>query len=182
MSSVLVVYASTHGHTAKVAQRIAEAVRGAGADTTVVDVRDAADVDPARHDTIVVGGSIHRGHHQRELACWVKHHDDALASRPSALFSVSLTAAEDTDEARTATERCIDEFVEDTGWKPQRSIAIAGALQYREYNIHTRVLMRLIMKHGGRPTDTSHDYVYTDWDAVDRFGRDCAALAAHAVV
>ena len=182
MSGVLVVYASTHGHTAKVAQRIAEAVRRAGADATVLDVEAAAEVDPTRDDAIVVGGSLHRGRHQRELAAWVKRHGEALASRPSAFFSVSLTAADDTDEARTATRRCIDEFVEDTGWTPQRSIAIAGALQYREYNIHTRVLMRLMMKRGGHPTDASHDYVYTDWDAVDRFGRECAALAAHSPV
>jgi len=30
----------------------------------------------------------------------------------------------------------------------------------------------------GHPTDASHDYDYTDWDAVDRLGREFAELAA----
>ena len=36
--------------------------------------------------------------------------------------------------------------------------------------------MRLMMRRGGHPTDTSQDYDYTDWDAVERFGREFAAL------
>jgi menaquinone-dependent protoporphyrinogen oxidase len=102
----------------------------------------------------------------------------ALADHPSAFFSVSLTAADDTDEAREATQRCIDDFLAETGWTPARSVAIAGALQYREYSVFTRTLVRLMMRRGGHPTDTSHDYDYTDWDAVERFGREFATLVA----
>ena len=36
------------------------------------------------------------------------------------------------------------------------------------------------MHRGGHPTDISRDYDYTDWDAVDAFAHDCAALAARA--
>ena len=35
-----------------------------------------------------------------------------------------------------------------------------------------------MMKHGGHPTDTSRDHDFTDWDAVERFGAECAELAA----
>ena len=34
--------------------------------------------------------------------------------------------------------------------------------------------MRLLMGQGDHPTDTSRDYDYTDWDAVDRFAREFA--------
>ena len=54
---------------------------------------------------------------------------------------------------------------------------IAGALQYREYDVFTRTLMRLKMRSGGHPTDPSHDHEYTDWDSVERFGHACAELA-----
>jgi len=30
------------------------------------------------------------------------------------------------------------------------------------------------MKKIGHPTDASHDYDYTDWDGVDRLGRELA--------
>lgn len=31
-------------------------------------------------------------------------------------------------------------------------------------------------EYDGHPTDTSRDYDFTDWDAVERFGRECARL------
>jgi menaquinone-dependent protoporphyrinogen oxidase len=42
--------------------------------------------------------------------------------------------------------------------------------------VFTRVLMRLVMSRGGDPTDVSHDYDYTDWEAVGRFAPEFAAL------
>ena len=173
MPDVLLVYASTHGHTAKIAGRIAEVLPGQGVD---VDLREAAnaDVAPAAYDGVLVGGSLHEGHHQREVVEWVKAHRRKLEGRPSAFISVSLTAADDTAESREATQRCIDDFLEATGWTPERTIAVAGALQYREYDVFTRVLMRLMMRRGGHPTDTSHDYDYTDWEAIERFAAEFA--------
>ena len=58
---------------------------------------------------------------------------------------------------------------------------IAGRIAeglHHEYNVFTRTLMRLMMRRGGHPTDTSHDYDYTDWDAVERVDREFAALVA----
>ena len=94
---------------------------------------------------------------------------------PSAFFSVCLTAADDTEESRAATRRYLDEFVEETGWTPGRTATFAGALQYREYDFATRLLMRLLMSRMHHPTDTSQDYDYTDWDAVDRWAHELAA-------
>lgn len=176
-SNALVVYASTHGHTAKIAARIAQAMREQGLDVDLRDVAHAADAWPGRYDLVVVGASLHKERHQQEIADWVTHCRDALQQCPSVFFSVSLSAAEDTDEARAATQRCIDEFCVHTGWTPGRTERIAGCLQYREYDVFTRQLMRLLMKRMGHPTDASHDYDYTDWNAVDHLGREIAALA-----
>lgn len=179
MADVLLVFASTHGHTAKIAARIAEGLRAEGVgEVNVRDAADGGDIDPAAYRAVIVGGSLHAGHHQEQLVDWVRSHRAALDDRPSAFFSVSLTAADDTDEAREATQRCIDDFLAETGWTPARSVAIAGALQYREYSVFTRTLVRLMMRRGGHPTDTSHDYDYTDWQAVERFGREFGTLVA----
>jgi menaquinone-dependent protoporphyrinogen oxidase len=177
-ASILVAYASTHGHTGRIAERIGEVLREEGAEVDVRDVKTERDVSPADYDAAVVGASIHAGAHQSELVGWAQSHHAALASMPSAFFSACLTAAEDTHESREATRRYRDEFVERTDWTPATSITFAGALQYREYDFMTRLAMRLMMKRGGHPTDTSHDYDYTDWDAVERFGRDFAASVA----
>jgi menaquinone-dependent protoporphyrinogen oxidase len=99
---------------------------------------------------------------------------------PSALFSVTLAAADDTDEARKAARDYLDDFEDDSGWTPRLRASFAGALQYREYDFVTRLVMRLMMAHFHRPTDISHDYDYTDWDAVDRFAHECAASVTDA--
>ena len=176
-SGALLVFASTHGHTAKIAARLAAAMRDAGIEVDLRDIRQAEDPEPGGYALVVVGGSLHKEDHQKEIVAWAAAHRDALADVPSVFFSVSLSAADDGEEARAATQRCIDDFCTQTGWTPTRTERIAGALQYREYDVFTRQLMRLLMKHMGHPTDASHDYDYTDWEAVDRLGRELAALA-----
>jgi menaquinone-dependent protoporphyrinogen oxidase len=170
------MFASTHGHTAAIADRTADVLRATAATTDVCDVRAPSLPSPARYDLVIVGGSIHRGHHQRELVDWTRHHAATLNLVPSAFFSVSLASADDSDEARAATQEYLDDFEDETGWLPRLRVAFAGALQYREYDFPTRLAMRLLMAHGGHPTDISRDFVYTDWAAVDAFAHRCAEL------
>jgi menaquinone-dependent protoporphyrinogen oxidase len=176
--TALVIYASTHGHTAKIAARIAQAMRERDLEVDLRDVASASGTDPGGYDVVVVGASLHRELHQHEITQWVKAHRDALEQRPNVFFSVSLSAADDGAEARAAAQRCIDRFCVQTGWNPGRTEHIAGCLQYREYDVFTRQLMRLMMRRMGQPTDTSHDYDFTDWDAVDRLGGEIAQLGA----
>ncbi len=178
---MLVVYASQHGHTARIAARIADAIRAQGRAVDLCAVADAGRVAAQRYDLVVVGASLHKSGHEKEIATWVGARREALASVRSAFFSVSLSAAEDSDEARATTQRCVDEFCTQTGWTPDRTERIAGCLQYREYDVFTRRLMRLLMRRMGHSTDTSRDHDYTDWDAVDRFGRELAASARPAM-
>ncbi len=178
MKRVLVLFASTHGHTAKIAGRIGQALEQAGAPAEVRGADAKVDLAPSDYAAVVVGGSIHAGHHQRELVEWARRHATSLSAMPSAFFSVSLTAADDTDEARATAGQYVDEFVETTGWTPGRTASFAGALQYLEYDFFTRLLIKLMMHRDGHPTDSSQDYDYTDWDAVDRFGRQVAGLLA----
>jgi menaquinone-dependent protoporphyrinogen oxidase len=177
----LVVYASTHGHTAKIAARIAEAMVAEHVAVDLRDVADAAALDPGDYDVVVVGASLHKEHHQPAIAEWVTARSAGLEQRPSVFLSVSLSAADDSATSRAATQHCIDEFCAQTGWTPGRTEAIGGCLQYREYDVFTRQLMRLLMRRMGHPTNASQDYDYTDWDAVDRLGHQIGALAGPAV-
>ena len=116
---ILLVYASKHGHTAKIAARIAETLEHEGVEVTQARLGDGAE-PPAPHgfDAVVVGASIHAGHHQDAAVRWAERHHAALATVPSAFFSVCLTAADDTEESRTATLGYLDDFVERSGWTP----------------------------------------------------------------
>lgn len=61
---------------------------------------------------------------------------------------------------------------------PGQAVSFAGALQYREYDFMTRLVMRVLMRRGEHPTDVAHDYDYTDWDSVDRFAHECERMLA----
>lgn len=184
MPTILVAYATTHGHTAKIAAKLAEGVRSAGVEVDSREIETVGDADPAAYDGVVVGGSIHGAKHQKHLVEWARDHAAALGAVPSAFFSVSLTAAsaageegadeEEEREAQDAIQELIEAFQAETGWAPDRTEAVAGALQYREYDFFTRRLIKLMMRRDGKPTDTSRDHDYTDWGAVESFGREFA--------
>jgi menaquinone-dependent protoporphyrinogen oxidase len=181
--TALVIYASTHGHTGRIAERIAADLRDAGVHATVTDIRDVGDVDPAAHDLVVLGGSIHAGTHQPALVDWISHHRRVLKRDRTAVFSVSLAAADDTDEAHDTAQGYLDDLLDAGGIAPVLATCFAGALQYREYGFPTRLLIRLIARHHGMPTDPHMDVDLTDWDAVDAFAVRAAELArthAHA--
>jgi len=182
MPRYLLIYASTHGHTGRIATRIAAALEQDGATVDLHQLSGGDDeTTPHDYDAVIVGGSIHAGHHQRELVEWVECHHTALGVIPSAFFTVCLTVADDTEESRAATRGYLDDFVEATGWTPGRSATFAGALQYREYDFATRLFVRLLMQSKHYPTDTSQDHDFTEWDAVERWAHELGALTTLAV-
>ena len=65
MSDVLVFCASKHGHTAKVARRMAEVLGEAGREVDLCEAHASADPSPRDHDAVIVGASIHARHHRR---------------------------------------------------------------------------------------------------------------------
>lgn len=178
-ADVLVAYATKHGHTRRVAERVAGVLRDAGLGVALHDLgRRGADPSPADRPGVVVAASIHAGRHQKSVARWAKAHAATLAARPSMLLSVSLAAADADAEARAETRRMIDELVDATGWTPTTAHPVAGALQYREYDLPTRVLMRLIARRHDQPTDVSRDVDFTDWEELERNARQFAAAVA----
>ena len=175
MPTVLIAYASTHGHTGRIAARLRDVLREAGLDAELARLGAQDDLSPDGADAVVVGGSIHVGKHQPEVVAWLRAHRTTLSRMPSALFSVSMTAADPGPEAQATARGYVDGLLDDTGWTPGATACFGGALQYREYGRLTRLLMRLMARRHDQPTDVAHDHDYTDWAAVERFGRDFAA-------
>jgi menaquinone-dependent protoporphyrinogen oxidase len=118
---------------------------------------------------VIVGASIHAGQHEGHVRDLVKKHREALERVPSAFFSVSMTARDHSEEARTQVEGYVEGFAEETGWHPGRVGDFAGAIAYTRYGFVKRRLVKAIAKNIGADTDTSRDHEYTDWSAVRRF-------------
>lgn len=170
MANVLIVHATKHGQTQKIAQRMCAALREHGHGVQLVDAsRPPEGLDVWRFDVTVVGAPIYASHYPASIARFVQTHREFLLRAPSAFFSVSLAVASHTSEGRAETMLIVERFIEETGWRPARVELIAGALSYTKYNFLIRFIMRRIARKAGGSTDTSRDHEYTDWAAVDRF-------------
>lgn len=182
MARILILYATREGHTGRIAARMAQKLRQRGhAVEAVRALPSGADPDFAAHDGVIVGASIHYGRHPGFLGAMVRRCRETLSARPAAFFSVSLSAGGPGAKPEAA-RRYLEKFLRRTGWRPLHTAAIAGALQYSKYGAFKRALMIAFVGLAGGDTDTSRDYEYTDWDAVDRFcetfGNEFATPAA----
>jgi menaquinone-dependent protoporphyrinogen oxidase len=173
MKRILVIYGTTEGQTEKIADVIADVLRGRGHDVTILDIKDVGDHFPEGYDGVIVGASIHVGKHDKHVVDFVRKNHEALPAKASAFFSVSLAAHGDRPEA----EGYLEQFEQETGWRPVKVALFGGALLYTHYGFVKRHLMKKIAsdKPGDLGTDTSRDYVYTEWDGVRRFAEDFAS-------
>jgi menaquinone-dependent protoporphyrinogen oxidase len=93
---VLVAYASRHGSTAGIAERIAAGLGAAGLSSEVVEVSKVGDVD--RYDAFVIGSAAYLFHWLKDATRFVKRHHALLASRPVWLFSSGPLGTDRVDE------------------------------------------------------------------------------------
>ncbi|MGR0218415.1 flavodoxin domain-containing protein [Agromyces sp. ZXT2-6] len=172
MSRVLIPYATTEGQTAQIAEVIAGVLRERGHDADHVDLTKLGDTLPDGYHAVIIGASIHMGKHDKHALEFVRKNLDTLVRLPSAFFSVSLAAHGDRDEA----EGYVDQFEEESGWRPDKIALFGGALLYTKYGFIKRHMMKKIAadKPGDLGLDLSRDYVYTEWDAVKRFAEHFA--------
>lgn len=172
---VLVAFHSVQGQAAKIAERIAQVLRDEGASVEVAAVESA--LAPDGYDAVVLGDSIHEVHHSRELKRYLRDHASALDSVHTALFQVSLTSTNPDEEHTDTARSMVQELLDDTGFDPDIVGMFAGNLAYTKYGWFKKRLMRAIVKREGGSLDMTQDHEYTDWDAVEHFAHDIAALA-----
>ena len=179
MKPFVILYATREGQTRRIAEHIQAAIRDRGQSAMVRNVREVREpFSFDRYEGALLAASVHLGKHEPEMVEFVKRHRDDLERVAAAFLSVSLAEAGAEDRSRSEDDRAraaadaqsgIDKFLNETGWRPKRVKAVAGALLYSKYNFIIRFVMKRIARKASMATDTSHDYEFTDWDAVDRF-------------
>jgi menaquinone-dependent protoporphyrinogen oxidase len=161
-SHVLVAYATAHGSTAGIAERIAARLRDAGCD---VDARPVGPgLDPAAYDAIVVGSAVH------DMA-WLPPAVEFLAripgSTPVRFFSVGgLAPAGPVRRRLVALEIARVEQGFPAALRGRDHQLFAGVVRMGGLALWGRVVWRLL---GGRDGD------HRDWAAIDAWAEDAPA-------
>ncbi|HSL34172.1 MAG TPA: flavodoxin domain-containing protein [Candidatus Limnocylindrales bacterium] len=92
---LLVVYATRHGATRGIAERVAQTLARRGLD---VALQPAETADPAGYDAFAIGSAAYVGHWLKDATDFVRRHRELLATRPVWLFSSGPVGAEIVDE------------------------------------------------------------------------------------
>ena len=175
MTDFLVIYGTTDGQTAKIANALANDVRALGATADVVNAASSPP-SPATYRVVVVAASVHAGGYQAEVAHWLRQHLARLSARPTVFVSVCLGVLQHDSSVDSELEAIMERFFEKTGWSPTVRKVVAGALPYTRYNFFKRWMMRRIVRKAGGDTDITRDYEYTDWADLAGFARTLIAF------
>jgi menaquinone-dependent protoporphyrinogen oxidase len=176
MARILVVYGTSYGHTEKIVRRMAQVWKAREHQLTIYRATALpGEEDVSGYDACILAASVHYGGHQPAVRDVAQRWAARLNAMPSGFVSVCGAMERDAD-AYAAN------FLHDTGWHPQRVISVADALMYTQYGFVTRWLMRRLSRRAGGPTDTTRDYDFTDWNAVELFAQRFAAALPHSAV
>jgi menaquinone-dependent protoporphyrinogen oxidase len=162
MSRLLILYGTTDGHTARIADFLAGELRSLGAFVDVIEARTASP-DPREYDGVIVAASLHARGYQRPVVRWARAHAADLRKMPSVFLSVCLSVLQKEPEVRRDLAAIVKNIEDRTGWRPLPVKHVAGALLYTRYGWLKRMVMRSISRRAGGETDVSRDYEYTDW-------------------
>lgn len=161
--TVLVAYASRHGATHGVADRMAARLMAHGFDVHLDPLLGQESV--TRFEAVVLGSPVYGGHWEDEAVSFVRRNARALTGRPLWTFSVGwlahhrgLLRRESWSDAKGLAE--LDRLL-----PPREHRFFAGAMASAETPVLQRMAFRLA---GGRYGD------YRDWAAIDAWADEIA--------
>ena len=178
MKSVLILYMSRGGHTARVARRICEAIGTAGGRGEMMDINEASHegVDWQRHDVVALGAPVLYGSYHKSVFEFVRAHQASLEARPNSFFNVSVVARTP-EKATVEGNRYMQKFLQLSPWRPRDLKVIAGKVDYPSWSWYETAMIQMIMKMTNGPTDRRSVIDYTDWADVRSYGEHLLRLA-----
>jgi menaquinone-dependent protoporphyrinogen oxidase len=156
---VLVGYASEHGSTRDIAQRIAAKLEEGGNEVDTLPLDQVRNL--GRYDVVVLGSAIHNQNWLAPATRFVSRNLDTLATRPVWLFSVGMPGALPRPLRRLAMKeelKVIADFRESISPRDHR--LFSGVVDPAQLSLLGRLLFRAV---GGRYGD------FRDWMEIDEW-------------
>ena len=169
--STLVVYASKHGATQGIAERIAKKLTDAGQQADVRSAREVGDLEG--YDSFVIGSAAYAMHWLKEASAFVRRNRSVLAHvGPVWLFSSGPLGNDATDakgrDLRATTEP--KEFSEfQAALQPRGCRVFFGALTPDTLGFGGRALRKLPAARAGLPEGD-----FRDWAEIDAWTEEIA--------
>ena len=167
MSNFIIIYSSTDGHTKKICERILNFLNSENF-VKLISLEDTKKIDLSYFEKIIIGASIRYGKHSSKLYNFVNSNKKILNKKKCAFFSVNVVARK-LEKNTPETNPYIKKFLKISKWTPEKIRVFAGKVDYPNYNLLDKYIIKLIMFITNGPTDTTQSYEFTDWSKVDDF-------------
>jgi menaquinone-dependent protoporphyrinogen oxidase len=157
--TILIAYASKHGSTREIAERISEKLRQIGkkAETRSVDTVK----DPESYEALIIGSAIYYGSWLKEATEWVHRNQTILATHPVWLFSSGPLGAEVKDAELQPKEIAgLRETI-----RPRDQRIFFGALDHNHLSFAERMMVKAVRAPEGD---------FRDWEAIEAWATSIA--------
>jgi menaquinone-dependent protoporphyrinogen oxidase len=168
--TILIVYASKHGATRRIAERIAATLTAGGQPADTRPVENAGDL--AGYDAFVIGAATYYGRWLKPAAEFVRAHQALLAGRPVWLFSSGPLGTETTDaQGRDLREAALPKELRElhAATQARGHRVFFGALDPDDLTLAERTVRRLPAGRGLLPEGD-----FRDWDDIDAWAGEIA--------
>jgi menaquinone-dependent protoporphyrinogen oxidase len=170
--NVLVAYATRHGSTAGIAERLAARLRSRGLAAEARRVTEAG--DPSHYDAFVVGAAAYMGGWLGDATAFVRRHRALLQAHPTWLFSSGpigpLIDAKGRNPLETSVPREFDEF---RSLQPRGLKVFFGAFDPNAAPVGLAESLMHRLPAIARDAMPAGDF--RDWEVIDAWADDIAA-------
>jgi menaquinone-dependent protoporphyrinogen oxidase len=179
MTRVLVVFASRHGSTEEIADRIATVVREQGIDVVVADA--AHEIDPAGFDAYVIGSAVYIGNWLKEASQFAERNQSLLAEHPVWLFSSGpLPTSSKSTEDKDPLEQALGPEEGPGSGGRKRIAAFSAAIHPRDHHVFTgafdpfdapKSVPERLIRMTPMAKRVLPDGDFRDWDEIEAWAR-----------
>ncbi len=166
--NVLLAYASAHGSTAEIAEKMGEALRSHGLKVVVARVQDVGSIDG--YDAFIFGSAIHAGTWMSEMSTFLRRSLKDIGKRPVYFFVTCVRIMELDGNQHVMEFYMIPEILSELNLR--HKIAFAGKLALSEVDWNER--WTLAARYDGSTWPNNFDGDFRNWDKIDAWTQTVA--------
>ena len=170
----LIVYSTIDGQTKKICENISK-VSFDKNNVELISIEKATDINLEKYNKIIIGASIRYGKHSRKIINFVIKNKRILDQKKNAFFSVNVVARKE-GKSTPDTNPYVIKFLKKTNWIPNKVAVFAGKVDYPNYSLINKIVIRFIMLVTKGPTNTKNSYEFTNWENVKKFEQELKNL------
>lgn len=161
---VLVAYASKHGATAEIAERIGMVLRSTGLIADVMPVDDIVSLKD--YTAVVLGSAVYAGQWQKAAADFLQSQQHWLAARPTWLFSSGPTGEGDPVELLRGWRFPSALLPAADAIRPREIVVFGGEIESDRLSFAEKLIVRGVKAATGD---------FRDWESITQWSESVAA-------